>query len=165
MLIDLMKLIIGVCIVAGLSSINFSRYANKFMQIGQVAAAESNGMNEDALLLKCRSLLAEGRRADMYNPARRGYNTFHSNEWRYLYGMACAFRYEDNNDYSALIQAERLFRDYTRKSPYDPQGHVQLGWSLSHLDRRAEAKHEFKKALELDPNNRMAKSKLRYVQP
>lgn len=164
-LIDLIKVVVGVVVVAGLCSIDFSRYATAFTKISDVAAAESRGMSEDALLIKCRSLLTERRRAEMYDVAHRGYDMFRTNEWRYLYGMACAFRYEDKVDSSALRQAERLFRDYVGESPYDPAGHVQLGWSLSHLGRRDEARHEFQKALALDPNNRVARDKLKYVQP
>lgn len=163
--IDLAKVIIGVGIVAWLGSADLGHYADELTAVGDVAAAESRGMTEDALLIKCRMLQSERRWDEAYDVARIGYNKFRTNEWRFRYGMECAFRYQYNSDYSALKRAEKLFRAYTTESPYDPEGHVQLGWSLSHLGRRDEARREFYRALAIDPNDQRAKDKLKYVQP
>lgn len=164
-LLDMLKVLVGVGIVALISSINFSKYVGDVVRIADIMAAQSRGMSEDALMIECRSLLAQKRRAEMYDVASRGYNAFRTYEWRYLYGMACAFRYEDKGDFSALNRAEELFRVCANELPYDPRGHIQWGWSLSHLGRRDEARREFLKALAIDPDNQVAKDKLQYVQP
>lgn len=163
--VDLARVFLGVGVIALISGANLGKYAGAFVQVADVAAARSRGMNEDALLIECRSLIARRNRAELYDVASCGYRTFHTNEWRYLYGMACAFRYEDKGDSSELLMAERLFHTYAVQIPYDPRGHTQWGWCLSHLGRRDEARREFLKALALDPNNQSAKNKLRYVMP
>ena len=162
---DLIKVVAGVAVVALISSVDLGKYTTAFVQVADVAAAKSRGMNEEALLIKCRSLLAQRRRAEIYDVAEQGYNTYGTNDWRYLYGLACAFRYEDNKDRSALVRAEKLNRGYVKQLPYDPRGHIQWGWCLSHLGRRDEARREFLKALALDPDNRVAREKLQYVRP
>ena len=162
---DLIRVLIGVGVIALLSSVDLGKYVADAVRITDTMAAQSRGMNEDALMIQCRSLLAQKRRAEIYDVASRGYHTFGGYEWRYLYGMACAFRYEDRGDFSALGRAEELFHACADELPYDPRGHVQWGWSLSHLGRRDEARREFLKALAIDPDNRTARDKLKYVQP
>lgn len=163
--VDLARVLLGVALVALLGSIDYAKHAGVLVQAADTAAAKSRGMNEDALLITCRSLVAQKRRAELYAPASRGYYTFRTNEWRYLYGMACAFRYEDRKDRSDLLRAEELFRGCATQVPYDPRGHIQWGWCLSHLGRPDEARREFLKALALDPTNQLAKDKLQYVTP
>lgn len=62
------------------------------------------------------------------------------------------------------IRIAELLAVYVDEIPFSPYAHVQYGWCLSHQGKRAEAKEEFLEALRLDPENELAKEKMKYVQ-
>ena len=140
------------------------KYAGQILRIAGEVEEQSLCLGEPALLLKCRAYMVNRRRADMLTVAEKGFATWGSHVWRYLLGMACAFRYEDEGDLSSLDRAKELFEVYAQEIPFDPRGHIQWGWCLSHQGRPAEARKKFSKALQLDPANKSAKEKLQYVQ-
>jgi len=134
------------------------------MHYAEEAEKKSKSPCEDVMLMKCRALLASKRRAEMYEVAKQGFEKWGSPTWRYLYGMGCAFRYENEHDIAALREAKEIYSKYTIEIPFDTRGYVQWGWCMSHLGQPAEAKKLFLKALEIDPANEAAKEKLKYVQ-
>lgn len=162
-LLDTLKILGGVALVALVSGVDMQSYADQVTRYTESASVRARSGDGDAGIVLCRQLLAQKRYSDMYDVAERGYNQFRTNEWRYLLGLACEIRHQEYEDQEALKLGEKLFRAYVRDLPYDPDGHSQWGWCLSHLGRPDEARREFLKALALDPNNAWAKEKLKYV--
>lgn len=127
------------------------------------AIAKSGGKDDWALMLKCTVLDGMGRRAEMLEVAKKGFILDPSPDWRMILARGFVHRWQDARDPKALASAYLLLKDYVDQIPYDPTGHDYLGWCLSHMGRRAEAKKEFETALKLDPSDEFAKEKMSYV--
>jgi len=157
----------GACIVRAQILMRNTEHENdrpEILALANKAIAKSGGKSEGALSLKCTVLIGLRRRAEMLEVAKKGFTLDPSPSWRMLLVRGFAFRWEDARDPKALAMAYLLVNDYVDQIPYDPTGHGYLGWCLSHMGRRAEAKKEFEAALELDPSNEFAKEKMSYVQ-
>jgi len=138
--------------------------SEKVLEMANDITRACKTVNEDAMMLQCRAFLDNQRRAEMLQVAQKGYAIWGSYEWRYLLGMGYAFQYEDNNDRNALQKCAELYSKYSKEIPFDPRGHNQYGWCLSHLGKREQSLKEFLKALELNPYDEFAKEKIKYVQ-
>jgi tetratricopeptide (TPR) repeat protein len=120
--------------------------------------------NINTLSLKCSILTGLKRRAEVLATAEKGYRLCPSPEWQMQLAKGYQFRWEDQRDLQALNRAEELTAKYVKEIPFDPFGHIEHGWCLSHQGNPAAAKKEFLRALELDPANKVAREKLQYVQ-
>lgn len=127
------------------------------------AISKSKGQNNMALHLKCETLMGLRRRGEMLEVAKQGFELWPSPEWRMLLAKGYQFRWEDARDRAALDKAAELLSVYVAEIPFDPHGHNEYGWCLSHQGKRKEARREFLTALELDPGNRVATEKLKFV--
>ena len=157
----------GACLVRGrtlMCNIEHEEQRPEILRLAEQAILDSKGECLDALELKCRVLIGLKRRAEMFEVAKKGFRTYPSPTWRMLLARGYEFKWEDQRDVTALTKAERLLRTYVAEIPFDTEGHNHLGWCLSHLGKRKEAKREFLTVLKLDPANDMAREKLRYVQ-
>jgi tetratricopeptide (TPR) repeat protein len=133
---------------------------NRLLKIALAKAPES----EDVQLLAWQVSLVNQDREKVYEIAKRGFEKWGGEDWYRSLGRSCAFRYEDHQDRAALEDARKLFARYIEEIPYSSYGWTQLGWCLSHQGHRPEAKRAILRALEIDPDNRLAKEKLKYVQ-
>lgn len=136
----------------------------EILRLANEAIRKSKAPNLQAMGLKCRVLALLGRRAEMLKIAKQGFEMYPSFGWRMHLAKGYQFRWEDAHDAAALNKAAELLSVYVSELPFDVYGHNQYGWCLSHLGRREEAKNEFLEALKLDPANKLAKEKLKYVQ-
>jgi Tfp pilus assembly protein PilF/TolB-like protein len=133
------------------------------LALADKAVARSDGKDTRILMLKCNVLDGLRRRAEVLTLAKKGFILNPSPSWRMLLARGFEFRWEDAHDPRALAMAYLLLKDYVDQIPNDPFGHDHLGWCLSHMGRRAEAKKEFETALALDPSDSLAKEKMSYV--
>lgn len=116
------------------------------------------------MINKCRLLAYTKKYDESLKVAEDGYKQWGSLDWLYQVAASHADIYYYHHKMEDLRQARALYAKYVQEIPYDPDGHVQLGWCMSHLGYPAEAKKEFLRALELDPANETAKEKLKYVE-
>ena len=121
-------------------------------------------LEQSLALVQCREHTVNRERPEIYETAMQGSGKWPSPTWRYLYGMGCQFRYEDRVDRAALNMAAGLFSSFAKEIPYEPRGWIEWGWCLSHQGNPREARKKFLKALELDPQDHVAREKLQYVQ-
>ena len=147
-----------------LCNLNHEEQRSEILRLADEAVNKSKGTNQSALELKCRVLIGLRRRAEMLEIAEKGFRMNPSPGWRLLLARGYQFQYEDRGDRDALDKAANLLSVYVEEIPFDPGGHDLLGWCFSHQGKREAAKKEFLTALELDPNDKIAKEKLRYVQ-
>lgn len=138
--------------------------SQEIMRLADDVSSKCKTECEGVMLLKCRAYMVTRRRAEFLQVADQGFERWRSPEWRYMLGMGLAFRYEDKRDRADLDRAEQVWAKYVKEIPYDPRGHIQWGWCLSHQGKREEAKARFLKALEIDPGNEKALEKLKYVE-
>jgi tetratricopeptide (TPR) repeat protein len=141
-----------------------SPYANEVLRLSDGVSRKAGDQSKDAIDVKAQAYEINRRRPEFLQVSKLAYEKWGGLTWQYRYGMGCAFAYEDRHDAAYLNKALELFSDYRTQVPYDPRGYIQVGWCLSHLGRRAEAKEQFLKALKLDPANESARKKLQYVQ-
>jgi tetratricopeptide (TPR) repeat protein len=116
------------------------------------------------LLKKCTILDSKKTRGESLKLAQQCYKRWGSLDWSDQLAGVLSAKYYDERKMDCLRQAYSLYSNYAREVPYDPYAHCHVGWCLSHLGRREEAKKEFLRALELDPTNEMAKEKMKYVE-
>jgi tetratricopeptide (TPR) repeat protein len=136
----------------------------QLLQLANESLSKSKTPWSEPLKLKCRTLMSGRQRAGMLKLAKEGYETWESLDWAFLYGHACQLRYEETHDPALLEKSRQMFAWYVAEIPYEPSGHDHLGWTLSHLGQRDAARAEFQKALQLDPDDEKAKSRMKYVQ-
>lgn len=135
----------------------------EILALAETALKKSKPHASDALDLKCDVLPALGRRSELLDIAKREYEANPSPSWLRLYVKGLQYRYEDRNDQDALIAAHDLLKTQVEEIPFSPYLHMELGWCLSHMGKRKEAKEQFLIALKLDPTNENVKEKLSYV--
>ena len=141
-----------------------SPYGSEIQTLADEISRKIGAQSQDAITVRAQAYEINRRRPEFLQVSKLAYEKWGGLTWQYRYGMGCAFAYEDKMDNAYLRKALELFTDYRDQIPYDPRGYVQVGWCLSHLGRRAEAKAQFLKALQLDPANESAREKLKYVQ-
>lgn len=154
------------CIVRGqvmLCNTGHDAQRPEILRLAETALKKSKPHELEALDLKCRVLIGLHRRAEMLEVAKRGFELAPSPYWRIQLAKGYQFRYEDTSDPKALLTAYNLLKECVEELPFNPYTRVELGWCLSHMGRRKEAKEQFLTALKLDPTNEMAKEKLSYV--
>jgi len=145
---------------------NSSQYKdyNQILGWAEDVIRKSKTPNYDAMELKRRTLGALKRHDEMMQIAQEGFALWPSPDWRLALAFCYQGQWDSRRDISALNKAQDLIAVYVREVPFDPNGHIQLGWCYSHQGRREDARREFLKALEIDPDNELAKEKMKYVQ-
>ncbi|MCE5322752.1 tetratricopeptide repeat protein [bacterium] len=136
----------------------------EILNLAERGIKASKEPNYGCLLKKCQSLAAMKRRDEAYKIAQEGYRRWGSLDWLFQLARLNGALYYYEHKMDNLRQARAQYAEYVRQIPNNPEGHVQLGWCLSHLGNRDEAKKQFLRALELDPTNESAKEKMKYVQ-
>lgn len=121
-------------------------------------------VTDRAAHLKCSVLLGLKRKDEMFQLARKMFDRNPNLEWRMQLAKAYQYRWQDAGDRPALDKAAEMLRVYVDEMPFDPKGHVQYGWCLSHQGKPDLARRQFETALELDPQNEQAMDKLKYVE-
>lgn len=155
------------CLIRGhemLCELEHDALRPEILRLADMALQKSKGKSLDALDLKCTVMIGLHRRAEMLEIAKKGFAADPSPRWRMLLARGYEFRWDEMHDQAALPEAQRLLAVYVDELPFESAGHDHLGWCLSHLGHRAEAKKEFLRALEIDPSDSMAKEKMVYVQ-
>ncbi|MCE5313600.1 MAG: tetratricopeptide repeat protein [Armatimonadota bacterium] len=147
-----------------LSDVNHEKYRPEILQQAEAGLKASKGQHMGCKFKKCQVLFGLKRYDESIKVAEEAYRQVGSSEWVLFLGRDHALLYQNKHDFNHLRKARDLFAKYVREIPYDPYGHDQLGWCLSHLGQRAEAKKQFLRALELDPADEFAKEKMQYVQ-
>lgn len=136
----------------------------EFLKYAELANSKCKTMRSDVLALECDALMDNHKYDDFFVLAEKCYKKWGNTYWLYRYGIAYEHRYEEKQDISALHKAKDIFANYIQEVPFATEGYDQLGWCLSHLGHRAEAKQMFLKALKIDPADRIAREKMKYVQ-
>jgi tetratricopeptide (TPR) repeat protein len=137
---------------------------NQILNYADDAIRKSKTPYYDAMELKRRTLGGLGRQSEMMQVAQQGFDLWPNPDWRMALAHCYQGQWDSRRDIRALNKAQDLLTVYVRETPFDPNGHVQLGWCYSHQGEREDAKREFLKALEIDPDNELAKQKMKYVQ-
>lgn len=141
-----------------------SRDLDSAIRYAKQGMARCKDSSEVMMNIECQSLYRMKRYNEAEQVAFEGLNRWGSLDWKFQLGRCYCLRYEKKGDKTALVDAEKLFTEYTHEVSGDPEGYIQWGWCLSHMGRKSEAKAKFLKALEIDPGNEKAKRKLQYVQ-
>lgn len=139
-------------------------WAGEVLRLADEVSAKAGPESQDAAQVRFQAYELNRKRDDLIKVSEYAFKKWGGLQWQYRVGMGCAFTFEKKHDTAALERARQLFADYEKEVPFDPRGYIQVGWCLSHQGKPAEAKAQFLKALELDPNNAAAREKLQYVQ-
>ncbi len=140
------------------------KYFQQVLGLCNAGIKASKEPNNSLMLTKCQILSELKRDDEELALAQEGYKRWGSLDWSDQLAGLLADKYYKERKKTYLYEAYALYSKYAREVPYDPYAHCHVGWCLSHLGRREEAKKEFLRALELDPNNEMAKEKMKYVE-
>ncbi len=134
------------------------------LAMAEKAVAKSGGKDLDCLLKKARILRDLERYEESLAIAEDGLKRGGTLAWRWEIGQNCVMLYQAKHDRRYLTEAERQFAKYATEMPFDVRAQIKWGWCLSHQGDRERAKQKFLRALELDPENEVAKEKMKYVQ-
>ena len=147
---------------------NSDRAQNRpeILRLLDVAISKSKDpwVKDRATHLKSTVLMGMKRHAEMLEVAKKAFDENPNLEWRMQVAKGYQFRWQDAGDRAALDKAAELLRVYVDEIPFDPYSRVQYGWCLSHQGRPDLAKKQFEFALKIDPQNELAKEKMKYVQ-
>lgn len=95
--------------------------------------------------------------------AKKGFAIDPSLDWRLALAKAYQYRYQNKGDHQALDESATLMKVYAEELPLAPHGHNMYGWALSHQGKVKEAREQFLTTLKIDPDNRTAREKIKYV--
>ena len=139
-------------------------WAGEILRLADEVSAKAGADSPDAVQVRFQAYELNRKRDDLLKLSEYAFKKWGGLQWQYRVGMGCALTYERTRNPATLERARQLFADYEKEIPFDPRGYIQTGWCLSFQGKRAEAKAQFLKALEIDPDNEVAREKLQYVQ-
>ena len=135
----------------------------EILKLADLAMARSKGKALRAIDLKCHVLMNLRRHDDLLETARKGFSIDPNPKLRQRVARGYQFQFSDHGDMAALEKSRELLSVYVNEIPFDPFGHGLLGWSLARQGKGQEARAEFLKALEIDPQDSFALEKIQYV--